>query len=320
MNFNEVLDAVRVAVQNRIPTLIEGKPGGGKSTIPVMIAKELEMWHALHNCALGNDTDILGLPGTEPSREGVVWRKIGVFAEVMKSTTPGILGLEDLSHAGKETQAAIFPMIHPGERRLGDEKLPEGVTIVATGNRIVDTGSGARALLTVLRDRFGVVLQLDDDYKITFEYLRKVHAASEAAMAVLDSVGAARQDAIARISPRRWDLVCSWVTAAYDSGLPGEVCEGGALDVKAAGIPIASLIDGATIAKFAREVAKAAIYSTGKPKVPARILHKLPIASGRTVRSMTNRPLDAAVASRIVSWCGGVNVEELIQAVNSVEL
>ena len=317
MNYNDAATAVRISIENRIPTLIEGAPGGGKSSIPLQIAQEMGISAAFHNCSLGNDTDILGLPGAEHGTNKIIWRPIGVFHEVLTSDKPMVLVLDDLAHARHEVQAAIWPMVHSGERRIGDKKLPDGVSIIATANRVSDTGAGARSLLTPLRDRFECVIVLDTDHKLAFQHILRKYKDDEGVALVLAAVSAAPPSKVTQLSPRRWENVCKWVSACYSSGVTGDIVAGGAKDADAI-LDLKNLMDTAIISKMAQEVANAIINMDVCPKnVKGAMLKKLPLPVSRAIVQKTG-DITEEQASQIVAWCGGVNAKELITAVRGM--
>lgn len=105
--------------------------------------------HIDHRPSLSDPTEAVGLPW--PNRDT---GKTERFLPDNLPTDPdskGIFVIEEITRATKPWCDVLYQFVN--ERRLGDYYLPDGWSIMATGNRVQD-GCGATTLPSALRDRF----------------------------------------------------------------------------------------------------------------------------------------------------------------------
>jgi hypothetical protein len=159
MKYSDIRDSVlaQFACKNghKVVFYIDGRPGGGKSSVCREIAAELSRIHNIpaeriveFNPSLRESTDILGLPvmGGDHAK----WLPPEEFYRIRKGQGPSILIVEELSDASMDLQNPLCRVLL--DRHAGNMALSEELYILASGNRTEDK-SGASRLSTKLGNR-----------------------------------------------------------------------------------------------------------------------------------------------------------------------
>jgi len=147
-----------------MPALLTGPPGCGKT----MSAMPGGVLHGMLADYMGVDRSEFGYLAISPAQMDVTDvtgvgfpnRETGKLDRYMPALLPddpnycGLLVIEEITLAPKSWQAALYELVN--ERTLGKYRLPDGVLILATGNRAED-GCGVGAMSNALLDRFGDV-------------------------------------------------------------------------------------------------------------------------------------------------------------------
>ena len=118
------------------PIMVWGAPGIGKSDVVKQIGTESKREVIDIRLPLWEPTDIKGIPFFNQKLNTMEWAPPAELPSDPKSTA--ILFLDELNAAPPSVQAAAYQLIL--NRRVGTYKLPEGVSIVAAGNRETDKG------------------------------------------------------------------------------------------------------------------------------------------------------------------------------------
>lgn len=146
----------------KVPVLIEGKPGGGKSSLARQIVRDLGVNPARvteFNPSLRDPVDIMGVPRTDG--EFTKWVPPSEFWRIRNDGTnePCALIIEEISDAPIPMQNPMCRVIL--DKHAGELELHPVCYIIATGNRTEDK-SGATRLTTKLTNRMQVV-QFDEN-------------------------------------------------------------------------------------------------------------------------------------------------------------
>jgi MoxR-like ATPase len=138
MKPSQVIQSLKVCILARLPAMIWGPAGVGKSDVVAQVAKTLKL--ELRDVRMANldPTDIKGFPYPDAKRGVMTW----LPAEFMPTSGKGLLFFDELNLADKMTQASCYQLMLTGE--VGNYKLPPGWTIVAAGNRESDRGNIVR--------------------------------------------------------------------------------------------------------------------------------------------------------------------------------
>lgn len=211
--------ALRKCVSIKRPVFLWGAPGIGKSDIVAQIGQEQGREVIDVRLNLWEPTDIKGIPYFNSTMGTMTWAPPAELPTDPASTA--ILFLDELSSAAPATQAAAYQLIL--NRRVGTYKLPEGVSIIAAGNREADKGVTYR-MPSPLANRF-LHLELRTDYDdwMSWATLAGVHEQ------VVGYVSFAKQDLYdfdpknssrAFATPRSWSFVSDLL---HDDDLPDNV-------------------------------------------------------------------------------------------------
>lgn len=203
---NEAKRALRKCIKIQRPVFMWGPPGIGKSDIVKQIGEEQHREVIDVRLSLWEPTDIKGIPYFDSNANTMSWAPPAELPTDPDSTA--ILFLDELNSAAPATQAAAFQLVL--NRRVGTYILPQGVSIVAAGNRESDKGVTYR-MPAPLANRF-VHLELKHDFEDWQEWAvnNKVHEQ------VVGYIGFAKQDLYdfdpkstsrAFATPRSWSFV-----------------------------------------------------------------------------------------------------------------
>jgi AAA domain (dynein-related subfamily) len=198
--------SIRKAIKVRRPTFLWGPPGIGKSDVVKQIGQDLDREVIDVRLALWEPTDIKGIPYYNADQGKMVWAPPAELPTDPESTA--IIFLDELNSAPPAVQAAAYQLIL--NRRVGTYKLPDGVDVVAAGNREGDRGVTYR-MPAPLANRFvHLEMKVDFDDFQDWATLNKVHPE------VVGYVGFAKQDLYdfdpkspskAFATPRSWVFV-----------------------------------------------------------------------------------------------------------------
>jgi len=203
---NQAKNAVRKCFAVNRPTFLWGAPGVGKSDLVKQIGTEQNRNVIDVRLSLWEPTDIKGIPYFNPEMQTMVWAPPCELPQHPDDNS--ILFLDELNSAPPATQAAAYQLIL--NRRVGTYRLPDGVSIVAAGNRDADKGVTYR-MPAPLANRF-LHLELRVDYEDWNQWatLNKIHEQ------VVGYIGFAKQDLYdfdprsasrSFATPRSWSFV-----------------------------------------------------------------------------------------------------------------
>ena len=164
---NEAKRAIRKCIKIQRPVFMWGPPGIGKSDIVKQIGAEQNRDVIDVRLSLWEPTDIKGIPYYSSKKNTMEWAPPAELPCDKDSTA--ILFLDELNSAAPATQAAAYQLIL--NRRVGTYILPDGVSIVAAGNRDSDKGVTFR-MPAPLANRF-LHLELRTDFEDWNEWATK---------------------------------------------------------------------------------------------------------------------------------------------------
>src|SRR5262245_48759500 len=131
MTSNTTRDALALAVAARVPTLLWGGPGIGKTSAVREMAASAAWPCEIVIASIREPSDFAGLPviGNE---DGSVHMAPPRWAQRLASEGKGLLFLDEVSTAPPAVQAALLRVVL--ERTVGDLALPDAVAVVAAAN------------------------------------------------------------------------------------------------------------------------------------------------------------------------------------------
>ena len=203
--------SIAFAIKKKRPVFLWGPPGIGKSDIVAQIGADTGREVVDVRLALWEPTDIKGIPYFDSNAGTMTWAPPAELPTDPKSTA--ILFLDELNSAPPAVQAAAYQLIL--NRKVGTYVLPDGVDIVAAGNRDGDKGVTYR-MPAPLANRF-VHLEMKVDFEDWQDWatLNGVHPE------VVGYVGFAKQDLYdydpkspskSFATPRSWSFVSDLVS------------------------------------------------------------------------------------------------------------
>lgn len=203
---NDAKRALRKCVKIQRPVFLWGAPGIGKSDIVAQIGVEQGRNVIDVRLNLWEPTDIKGIPYYNSDTGTMTWAPPAELPTDPNATD--ILFLDELSSAAPATQAAAYQLIL--NRRVGTYKLPDGVSIVAAGNREADKGVTYRMPAPLANRFLHLELRTDFDDWLNWATANKIHEQ------VVGYVSFAKQDLYdfdpksssrAFATPRSWSFV-----------------------------------------------------------------------------------------------------------------
>lgn len=121
----------KVAINGKLPIMIWGAPGIGKSEIINGVAKEMEMKALDLRLNYYEEADLLGIPIR--TEKGMEFIKYSAFPK----SGNGLFFLDELTHAKTSIQGLAFQMIN--DKRIESYEIPDGWQhFVAASNRASD--------------------------------------------------------------------------------------------------------------------------------------------------------------------------------------
>jgi hypothetical protein len=123
--------ALAVAVAARVPTLLWGGPGMGKTSAVREMAAAAKLPCEIVIASIREPSDFAGLPIVATDGSGV-HLAAPAWAQRLAESGHGVLFLDELSTAPPAVQAALLRVVL--ERTVGDLALPADVAVVAAAN------------------------------------------------------------------------------------------------------------------------------------------------------------------------------------------
>ena len=198
--------AISKAIAVRRPVFLWGPPGIGKSELVAEIGNDTDREVIDVRLALWEPTDIKGIPYFDSNAGTMTWAPPAELPTDPTSTA--IIFLDELNSAPPAVQAAAYQLIL--NRRVGTYKLPDGVDIVAAGNRDSDKGVTFRMPAPLANRFIHLEMKVDFDDWQDWATLNKLHPE------VVGYVGFAKQDLYdfdpkssskSFATPRSWSFV-----------------------------------------------------------------------------------------------------------------
>ncbi len=145
-------------ISARIPVLLTGAPGVGKSSLVEQAAEMAGFDLILSHPVVSDPTDAKGLPWPGKDGESATFLPFGDLARAIKAVKPTIWFLDDLGQASPAVQASFMQLLLA--RQVNGHRLPDCVTFVAASNRRSDR-AGVSGILSPVISRFGAVVGVE---------------------------------------------------------------------------------------------------------------------------------------------------------------
>lgn len=158
MKPSELKTLLAATIPARIPVLITGAPGIGKSDIVAQAADAAGAELILSHPAVADPTDAKGLPWVVDGR--ATFLPFGELQRAIDATARTVWFLDDLGQASPAVQASYMQLLLA--RRVNGHALSDNVTFVAATNRRTDR-AGVTGILEPVKSRFGSIVELETD-------------------------------------------------------------------------------------------------------------------------------------------------------------
>lgn len=149
LKVSQAKDAVRSCMAAKLPVMLWGPPGIGKSDAIRQLGAEQGRIVIDLRMSLLNPVDLRGVPVAKDGK--TAWWSPCFLPTKGEKTETAILFLDEMNAAPPAVQAAAYQLVL--DRRVGEYELPDGVDVIAAGNRGTD-----RAIVydmsSALRNRF----------------------------------------------------------------------------------------------------------------------------------------------------------------------
>jgi len=161
MSPSDIQKLLRRTIPARLPVLLIGAPGVGKTALVQEVARELGYGLVTSHPVTSDPTDFRGLPWMVDGRASFL--PIGDLERLSElKDRPGIWLIDDLGQAATATQAAVMQLVHRNSRALNGFELPDSVAVIACTNRAQDR-AGVGTFLAPLVSRFTTVLTVEPE-------------------------------------------------------------------------------------------------------------------------------------------------------------
>jgi hypothetical protein len=221
--------AIEKAISTRRPTMLWGPPGIGKSDVVRQIADKTNREMIDIRLALWDPTDIKGMPYFDSVDKTMKWAPPSELPQDPNSNA--IIFLDELPSAPPAVQAAAYQLIL--NRKVGAYRLPDGVDIVAAGNRETDRGVTFKMPAPLANRFLHLEMRVDFDDWMDWAVTNKVHkdvvgylSFAKQDLFDFDAKSASRSFA----TPRSWSFVSELLEDEADMG------EGTLVDLVSGGI------------------------------------------------------------------------------------
>lgn len=158
MNATQLKRELAVALEARLPVLIKGAPGIGKSDIVLQASDALGMKCMLFHPVVSDPTDYKGLPALVEGKAEFL--PYGQLRRLVDVTEPTVAFLDDLGQAPAVVQAAVMQLLLA--REVNGMKISDHVVFVAATNRREDK-AGVTGILSPVKSRFAAIVELEVD-------------------------------------------------------------------------------------------------------------------------------------------------------------
>lgn len=157
---SQLKELLECTINAKLPVLITGAPGIGKSDIVAQAAAAANADLILSHPVVSDPTDAKGLPGIVDGEADFL--PFGDLRAAMAATKDTVWFLDDIGQAPPSVQASFMQLLLA--REVNGHKISDHVTFVAATNRREDR-AGVSGMLEPVKSRFATIVELHPDTK-----------------------------------------------------------------------------------------------------------------------------------------------------------
>ena len=158
MRPSDVSKLLASLIKARLPVLLVGAPGVGKTALVQQAAKEAGNDLYCSFPALEDPTDAKGFPWVSAEADYADFKPFGTLYKVLTSKKPCVWFLDDLGQGAPMVQASYLQWLLA--RGMNGRRLPDHVTILAATNRRTDR-AGVQGILEPVKSRFASIVNVE---------------------------------------------------------------------------------------------------------------------------------------------------------------
>jgi hypothetical protein len=155
-----LLEALDFGIKNKMPLLIKGAPGTGKTDLVKQAAKKNNCDVIISHPVVSNPTDYKGLPFPDKNGEKANFLPFGDLLRLIEADRPTVYFLDDLGQAPASVQASCMQLLLA--RRINGHVISDEVTFIAATNRRKDKAA-VQGILEPVKSRFASILEIEVD-------------------------------------------------------------------------------------------------------------------------------------------------------------
>lgn len=160
MKASQLEACISYAVKHKLPVLVKGAPGTGKSDIIAQACTAAGAELIISHPVVSDPTDYKGLPFPVKGKEEASFLPFGDLLRLIKADKPTVFFLDDLGQAPASVQASCMQLILA--RRINGHRVSEQVVFLAATNRRQDR-AGVTGILEPVKSRFAAIVELEVD-------------------------------------------------------------------------------------------------------------------------------------------------------------
>jgi len=149
-------------IPNKLPILIKGAPGIGKSDIVAQACKAVKADLIIKHPVVEDPTDPKGMPWVHSTKgkPKATFIPFDDMEQLMTAKKLTVCFLDDLGQSAPAVQAAYMQLLLA--RRINGHKISDHVCFIAATNRRIDR-AGVAGLLEPVKSRFASIIELEPD-------------------------------------------------------------------------------------------------------------------------------------------------------------